>query len=486
MDIELDRSGREPVYLQLRDRLKSMILTGALAAGGKLPASREMARLLRISRNTVDEAYARLADDGLVRTDPGRGTYVRDGIGAVRGSAAPAVDWDGRVSEAVREFVRYRTGVGAVRQGGRDVISFTSLAPDHQLFAADAFRRCMNDVLAGEGAVLLNYGYVRGYEPLRRYLTGYLQAKGIDCGGNELLIVSGFRQGLALTVRALCRPGDTVVCESPTYNGALGVFTAGGVNIAGVPMDGEGIDPAALEEAFRERRPALAYLIPTYQNPTGVSMSLERRRGVLELAARYGVPLVEDGFSEELRYDGAAFPSLKAMDAGGAVVYVGSFSKVLFPGLRVGWVLAPRALATYLYHLKYNEDIHTGLLHQAGLWAFCERGYLERHLRFSRRVYRERMAAMDDALRRHMTGMARWTAGGGGFSIWLEFPPDTDTRALAAVAPEYGVAYAPGDSFFPGGEGRNFLRLGFSRTEPERIGTGVERLARLFDENRKP
>jgi 2-aminoadipate transaminase len=148
-------------------------------------------------------------------------------------------------------------------------------------------------------------------------------------------------------------------------------------------------------------------------------------------------------------------------------------------------VLAPRALADYLYHLKYNEDIHTGLLHQAGLCAFCERGYLERHLRYSRRIYRERMEAMDAALRSHMDGMARWTAGGGGFSMWLELPPDTDTRALAAIAPDYGVAYAPGDSFFPDGGGRNFLRLGFSRTEPERIGAGVERLARLFKERCK-
>ncbi|NLG37777.1 MAG: PLP-dependent aminotransferase family protein [Clostridiales bacterium] len=480
MNIELNRDSRQPMYLQLQSALRGMILTGALPPGCKLPASREMARLLGLSRNTVDEAYGCLADGGLTDVRPGRGTYVRGDIRAERQRAEEAIDWEARINETVREYVRYRTGIGAVRQGGRDVISFTSLAPDHQLFAVDAFRRCMNDVLVNEGGVLLNYGYVRGYEPLRRYLIGYLEAKGIDCGGNELLIVNGFRQGLELTVRALCRPGDTVACESPTYNGALGMFSACGVRCAGVPMDAEGVDPEVLERVLRDERPALLYLIPTYHNPTGVNMTMGRRREVLALAQRYAVPVLEDGFSEELRYDGTAYPSLKALDGGGCVIYAGSFSKVLFPGLRVGWLLAPKALAYYLYHLKYNDDIHTGLLHQAGLWAFCERGYLERHLRYCRKIYRERMAAMDDALRRHLTGLAKWTAGSGGFSFWLKFPTGTDARALAERAPEYGVAYAPGDSFFPGGGGRNYVRLGFSRLEPAQIETGVTRLSRLF------
>ncbi len=480
MDIRPDFTSRKPKYLSLRDELRRMILSGDIPSGSRLPASRELARMLKISRNTVEEAYRYLEEDGLAEIRPGRGVFAAEGIEQAIDDNVPTMNWQGRVSPQIADMVHYRDSVGRVNHGPRDIISFTSLAPDHNLFAADAFRKCLNDIMVNEGSVLLNYGYVRGYEPLRQYLLKYLRDKGIDTEDHELLIVNGFRQGLELIVRTLVKAGDKVICESPTYNGALGVFLSAGAEIVGIDMDEEGIEADALEKAIKEDDPSLIYVVPTYQNPTGQNMSMTRRRQVLQLAQKYGVPLLEDGFNEELRFAGAAHAPIKAMDAGNHVIYAGSYSKILFPGLRVGWVLAPKAIGRYLYHEKFSEDIHTGLLHQAGLYEFLSRGYFEKHLRYCRKIYKERMNAMSQSLRTHLGDVAHWKEGSGGFCIWLELDLSVDTRKLLEKALEYGVMYVPGDTFYADGRGKNCIRLGFSRLTPDKIEQGIKALANLI------
>ena len=218
-----DTGGGKPLYLQLRDKLRRAILSGELPAG-KLPSARDMAHLENVSRNTVDAAYAYLEDEGLVYVRRGQGTFVSEGACAPRAGHESAIDWEKRISRAARAFTHYREEEAPVIHGGRGVISFTSLAPDHNTFAVQAFRKIMNDVLAADDGRLLNYGYARGYEPLRQYLLADMRQKGINTDGQELIIVNGFRQAVELVTRVLVDENARVLTEAPTYNGVIGVL----------------------------------------------------------------------------------------------------------------------------------------------------------------------------------------------------------------------------------------------------------------------
>lgn len=479
MQIQLHPDSALPLYLQLRDALRAQILSGAMQQGQRLPSARALSAQLHVSRTTVEEAYRCLMDDGLVFSSRGKGMFTAQVPQRSRGE--PLVDWEGRVSGEVRRYTAFRSGPGAFPLGERETISFASLSPDHSLFMVEAFRKCLNDAMSREGGYLLGYGYTRGYEPLRRCLTDYLASKGISSEGQELLVTNGFRQGLEMLCRTLLTGEGAVAVEMPCYNGALGLLTALGAKILPIPMDEKGMDPAALAETLDRQRVCFIYCTPSYQNPTGRIMDLPRRQAILQLAARHRTPVIEDGFTEELRYSGEGYPSLKALDEHDLVVYVGSFSKVLFPGLRVGWVLAAQGLMRYLVQEKHHEDIHTGLLQQAGLYEFLNRGYLEKQLRISRQAYAARMAALERALPEYLPELTV-ESGQGGFCLWARLPAGVDARKLLSAARARGVIFAPGDAFYPDGRGLDHIRLGFSRLEPEQIAEGARRLARALDD----
>lgn len=480
MEIRLDGSDKKPLYLQLRDGLRARLLSGIIAPGSRLPSSREMARQLHVSRNTVDEAYRMLEKDGLVRVVRSQGVFAacREAQEAL-GQETP-FDWEKCISREARDYASFREHEGHVDLGSRKVISFSSLAPDYHAFENDAFRRALNTVMINEGSVLLAYGYTRGYEPFRQYVREYLTGKGLRMEGQEILIVNGFRQGAGLVVETLVGAGDSVAVEAPTYNGFLGILRARGAQAVPIACDEEGMCAEALEAAILEKKIRLVYLIPTYHNPTGRNMSLKRRQEILALCKRYDVPILEDGFNEELRFRGECHPAIKALEGSGNVVYAGSFSKVLFPGIRIGWVVADQALTRYLVHEKYNQDIHTPPLMQAALREYCVEGNLDRHINRTRGLYRERLDALYNALDEHFTGRATWRKVEGGFSAWVEFPENMDLRAAMEDAKNYGVLYAPGDAFYPDGRGRNCIRLGFSRLEPEKIEEGVKLLSEFI------
>ena len=482
MDFRLESGGERPLYVQLRDALRHRLTTGVLPGGARLPSTREFAKTLRISRNTVEEAYALLVEEGLIEIRRGQGAFSCVQEHRSGAPAAEAFDWDDRLSTAARALVDFRTERGRVELTHKNAVSFASMAPDHHEFEVEAFRRVLQDVLVREGGVLLSYGYTRGYEPLRQYITQYLSGKGLRMEGQEVLICDGFRQGAGLVLRTLCSPGGCVAVENPTYNGFLGVLRAQGIRAVGVPCDDEGMIPDALERILKESKPQLLYVVPTYHNPTGRNMPLSRRAQVLEIAARYGVPVLEDGFSEELRFAGECHPALKAIDTSGNVLYVGSFSKVLFPGLRIGWLVAPKKLFTVIEHLKYSENISSPPVTQAALCEYCLRGGLERHLRRSRPIYRARMDALHDALRLHFAGRAQWQESDGGFSAWMTFPEGFDARKTLPFARDAGVLYAPGDAFYVDGGGRSGIRLGFSRLREDEIRRGIGVLSDVIKE----
>jgi 2-aminoadipate transaminase len=371
-----------------------------------------------------------------------------------------------------------------------EFISFAGGLPAPECFPAEEIGLASERVLAAGAARALQYGPTEGYPPLREFLAGLLAARGLALDASQVLVTSGSQQGLDLLGKLLIDIGSTVLVEEPTYVGALQAFRPYQPRFAGVPLDEHGLLPAALETVLAElaaigRRPAFLYTVATFQNPTGVTLSATRREAVLDIAVRHGLRIVEDDPYGELRYSGEALPPLAALDIARHgeprhVVYLSTFSKLLAPGLRVGWAAGPAALLQRMALAKQGLDLHTGSLAQAIAFESCRDGLLERQIPRIRRIYGERRDAMLQALELSMPPGVRWTRPEGGMFLWLTLPEGSDASALLARAVEQKVAFVPGPAFFANGGGTNTLRLNFSYAPPARIVEGVERLAQVI------
>ncbi|WP_410768912.1 PLP-dependent aminotransferase family protein [Fontibacillus sp. BL9] len=462
-----------PVYIQVKEYLKRMMIKGALQGDQKLPSTRELGLLLGVSRNTIIAAYAGLEEEGFVYTLQGKGSYVA----AVSFSSATSVpswqtDWSSRINDYARQAVeldRMKRGIRADKK----TISFTSIAPDEHLFDLDHVRRAFLDRMAIEGNVLLNYGYAKGYKPLIELLMRYMEHKGVDMHGKDMLITSGFTEGLDIVMSALGRNnGGSVLCENPSHHTAIKNFKLNGFEITGIPMEHDGINLERLERALSERAYDCAYFIPSYHNPTGIVTSPEKRIALLKLMAEYQVPVIEDGFNEELRYSGShALPLIATAGQGNGVIYIGSFSKVLFPGLRVGWVLADKELISYLESIKRARNIHTSTLDQSVLFQYLHNGHLEKYLKKARSEYKRKYEWTKQCCEKYLP-FAR-LSGDGGLHLFLEFKAGFDTHRLLAACSSQGVIFTPGDMFFTDGGGLNTMRIGFSRVSEEDISIGL-------------
>jgi len=369
-----------------------------------------------------------------------------------------------------------------------EMISFAGGLPAPECFPTEELAAAAERVLVEQSIAALQYGPTEGYRPLRQFVTQHMAALGVAAPLEQVLITSGSQQALDLLGKLLIDPGAPVAVENPTYLGALQAWQAYQPRYLAVPIDDEGLDVAALGKMLADgARPRFLYVVSCFQNPTGVTLSDARRRALLELAARYGLPIIEDDPYGELYYDGARPPLLAALDVAlhGSlqhVVYLSTFSKTLAPGLRVGWVVAPEALVTKLTQAKQGVDLHSGSLAQATAYYACRDGLLDRHVPTIRRTYHARRDAMLAALAAHMPTGVHWTHPAGGLFIWLTLPPHVDAAALLRASLEQQVAFVPGASFHPNGGGNNTLRLNFSHSAPARIAEGVARLGRTITE----
>lgn len=490
-------AGDRPAPIQIKEYIKRLIVKGALHADQKLPSTREMKELLNVSRNTVIAAYAGLEDDGFAYAVPGKGSYVAAIAGhnsaeleGPYGPAALQIDWQAKMNNYAVSAVELDLMKQGIR-AGKEVISFTSIAPDEQLFNVGEVKRAFLDRMAIEGHVLLNYGYAKGYKPLIEYLMHYMENKGVDCSGKDMLITSGFTEGFDIVLSALRpsgRPG-AAICENPTHHTAIKNLKLHGFELTGIPIEPDGMDVGQLEAVLQSgtQRFDLAYLTPSYHNPTGIVMSPAKRNAVMKIMSRYQIPVIEDGFNEELRYSGAhVAPLISSAGQGNGVIYIGSFSKVLFPGLRVGWVLGDRKLIATLESIKRARSIHTSTIDQSILYQYLLNGNFDKYVKKARLEYK-RKYVLTKACCEACLPEARLT-GDGGLHLFLTFPPGFQTRLLLDACLEKGVIFTPGDKFFiQEGEGINTLRLGFSRVSDEKIKLGIEiigREARRFLESK--
>lgn len=478
-DLQLAGRPGRPVYRQIADHIRAQVEDGALEEGARLPPIRSLAQELGVNRDTVAIAYEALASEGWVESVVGRGTFVL-------GSAAPhfedepaAVTLSPQV-ERLLEFENARSRFSV----SDDVIPLHSLIPDPDFYPVEAFRKSFNRVLASRGADLFLYGAPQGHPELRELLARRFARQGMRLGADDLVLCHGASQGIALAVRLFAAAGEAVAVEVPTYHNVLATLLSFGIEAVPVPMTPEGPDLAVLERVLARREVKAFYTIPTFHNPMGTTTTLAHRKQLLAVAGRSGTPVIEDAFESDLGFDGKPPVPLAALDRRGLVLHLSSFSKTLFPGVRVGAIAARGRLSEALVALKHASDLSDSMPLQAALADFLATGGYERHLGRMRRELRTRRDALVESLEAAMPPGTRWNHPRGGYQAWVELPFDIDTRSLLGDAVRAGVLYAPGSQFLPDRGPSRAMRLTIARAGADAIRRGVAALGGVVRANR--
>ncbi len=399
--------------------------------------------------------------------------------------------WDHRYAQRTQ-----RMGSSAIRELLKltekpDIISFAGGLPAPEVFPVEQFQEACKSVLQDYGAQALQYGTTEGYLPLREQIARHSARYGIEVTPDNILITSGSQQALDLLGKIFINPGDRILVESPTYLGALQAWNAYGAEYISVPVDKSGMNTDALEEALRTG-PKFIYVLPNFQNPSGVTLSLSRRQRLIDLADQYGVPIIEDDPYGQLRYEGEHLPSVVLLDHrfrdntnaafSGNVIYLSTFSKILAPGIRLAWVIAPREVIQKLVQAKQGADLHTATFNQIVAHEVSRGGFLDEHIRLIRDTYRERRDVMLAAMDRFFPPEVDWTHPEGGLFLWGTLPSYLSSAEVLKAAVERKVAFVPGEPFHPNGGGHNTMRINFSNATPDKISEGIRRLGEVIQE----
>jgi DNA-binding transcriptional MocR family regulator len=490
--LTLDRAAgrRYPLGQQVVDELRRRVQAGSLGPGERLPPVRGLATVLGVTPETVAGAYKRLVDEGYLRGEIGRGTFVA--APPLRAEEDPLAPFE--AGGALPPFANPATTPGPPAQ--RDLlrmashpglVSFAASVAALELAPAEALRQALSDALQTDGANALQVGATQGFPPLRQAIADLLKQRGLNVDPNTVCVTSGCQQGIDLAAKVFVGAGDTVLVEQPSFLGALEAFRARGARVIGVPIEGDGLRVEGLPALIQRHRPKLLYCMPTYQNPTGRSLSHEKRRSLLKIAAAYDLPIVEDDSAGFIHLDGPAPPSLKAEDHAGYVIHLGTFSKLIAAGLRLGWLVADPPVFEKLVAAKYASDLSSDALVQRAVYRLLAEGTLAAHLVRARDAYRERRDVLVEALRRPraLPPGATFDSPAGGFNLWLELPREGPTSTeLFLEAVRRGVAFVPGPFFFSAGSGGpassaalRGLRLSYSALTPSDLERGVRLLS---------
>jgi DNA-binding transcriptional MocR family regulator len=487
LSIPLERDSEEPIYRQLIRHIRAQVESGTLPAGTRLPASRDLARQLNISRISVVNAYAELRAEGYLSAHAGRGTFVAGDRGdtdlpSSNGHSAGHHGHSGShhpaepapiADRSIREMMRLARKPG--------VINFSSGSPPPEFFPVAHLKDALTTILDRDGAKALAYEVSEGYAPLRATVRDYVSALGIRCSPDHVLITGGTQQGIDLIVQALLSEGDLLLTETPTYLGVIDIARTRRVQIQGIPMDDDGIRLDVLENYILDRHPRLIYVMPSFQNPTGRVMPLHRRRQLITMCAEYHVPIVEDGVYHEFRFEGEALPPLKALDEHGIVIHVSGFTKNLLPGLRIGYVICDGQHYERLVRVKHAADISSPSLNQRAIHLLLERGVLAQQLERNNRELKRRRDVALAAAARYLPPGSRWNQPHGGLYLWVELPKTGPTAAeLFISAIQAGVAYAIGNVFFTNGTGSYNMRINYGIQRAQDIEEGFRRLGRAW------
>lgn len=470
----LNINSNEPIYTQLKQHIINAINNGELTKDSKLPSTREASKVLGISRNSIISAYEELESEGIIFTRRGKGTFI-----AIE---SKATNEDYYVDYSVNKYGKSLRKLDIIKTElsyEKGMISFKSIAPEDSLFNLDEFKRAMLDAWSFEEQHLLNYGYAKGYKPLIDYLMQYMDNKGVNTNNKDILITNGFTEAFDILISTITEEGDVIVCEEPTHNTAIKIMKAHGIKVVQVPMDREGIIISELEKTIKQYKPKFAYLIPSYNNPTGIVTKGARRISIYETLRKNNIPILEDGFNEELLYSSSAvMPMASLQGEGNGVIYIGSLSKILFPGLRIGWILCDKNLIDVLESVKRGRTIHSSFLDQSTLYYYMKSGAFNRYLKNVRKYYRDKYMLVMDQIEKNIP--YEYVTGEGGLHVFIKLKGGISSRKLLDLCYKDKVLFTPGDVFFSdSSKGYDTLRIGFGRVKDEDIIKGI----RIIGEN---
>lgn len=487
MEIDLSRGTEIPLYRQLQAALSRRIKGGELTHGTRLPSVRAMAKDLGVSLITVVQAYDALAADGLVHASVGTGTFVRGPSAMPSPDAFSNGEGDRVVEVGETEWqTALPTYLGAPRTASMQsllrparrsgVISLTSGSPDPSLFPVRTLGRLWHRAMVIEDPRSLQYGTPQGDLNLRTWIATHCSAAGIPSRAEDILITSGVQQAIDLVARTFVGPGDYVLVESPTFLTALDIFDGRGAKLLGVPVDTEGMRVDIARNLVARFHPKLIYSIPTAHNPTGTTMSEDRRRQLVDLAKQNNLLVLEDDSCSEFTYDGEAPPAIKSFDTGGHVVFIKGFSKTVVPGLRVGGMVAHGPLMARLTESKSIVDRFTSPMIQGTLWRYLSARQYGRDLETARGVYRRRRDTVLKALDDFMPEEFSWTKPAAGFNLWITLPKSISCAEAFEQALKDGVACGFGDLFLAQAPPPNGLRISFADKPEHVLEEGIRRL----------
>ncbi len=488
MILKINPDSTKPVFRQIIDQVIAKIDRNTLKAGDSVPSSRSLAVQLGVNRTTVYRAYAELQALGYLSSRPGSYNTVQKR----KKEALPdtqkksRIPWDSISSSAsdllYREYKQSTTESAGPDAGPGNAINMARLQVDPRLYPLDDFRRCVNRVLTVSGHDALNYGDHQGFPPLREIIARRLRMHGIAVAPEEILITNGAQQAIDLICRVMDPSRRGIAVEAPTYSGVIPLFRFNGFELINIPMKPYGMDLHALENHLRKGTVRFVYTMPNFHNPMGVTTAHPHREKLLQLCDHFQVPIVEDGFEEEMKYYGKVPLPIKSIDANKTVIYIGTFSKALFAGLRIGWIAADRAFIGRLLSVKRYTDLSGSHLTQRVMHEFCAKGYYEKQLKRLHRAFRKRMDLALKIMEEKFPGHVSWTKPLGGYTIWVRMPRKISLDEFDRFMSEHGVFVTPGKYFFPDQQMSEHYRICIASLNEHEIGLGLERLSRAMNQ----
>lgn len=478
MTLQLNQDKALPIFKQLVLEIQRQIETGQLMANESLPASRALAQQLSVSRSTVCRAYDELHALGYVESTQGGYTKVRKQVNVVSSEQnSMSFDWQASVTASMRKLDhRIQSSYHRYDQAAKEkAIDFVSLSANNHKLAVDEFRKCMNKVIRHSGSELLSYGDSKGYLPLRQFIARHLKQHGISVSAEEILLTNGSQHSIDLVLRLLLETGDKVLVESPTYSMILPLLASYGASVCGLPMLETGVDLARLKKSVKDNLASkFLYTMSNFQNPTGITSSQQHREALYQVCAQYKLPIIEDSFVDELKYFGKTAMPIKALDKLGLVIYLGSFSKVIFSGIRIGWIVANRQCIDLLTSLKVATGLKSNVLDQAAMAQFCQQGFYQQHIKRIHTIYRKRMKlALTLAKQTFTDEPFTFTTPSGGYLLFVSATCQSiNEEKLIKAINEQGVLVSSGGNYFPSKSDYAHFRISIASTDLDEIRQG--------------
>ncbi|MCH4890750.1 PLP-dependent aminotransferase family protein [Acidaminobacter sp. JC074] len=469
-DISVDKSLKEPLYQQIVNKIKDLIQSGQIEVEDKLPPIRSLAKHLGVNNVTVVTAYQSLADEEITYKIRGSGSYI-----------APKSD---ELLAQISEFDNAENQVYKMKDNqmilSQETINFATATPKSNLFPVTDFKKAINFVLDRDLGEAFGYQEAKGYQSLRESIASYLRHQNIQTRLENLQIISGAQQGLDIVSKAVLNYNDVVLVEAPTYSGAIASFRSRGVKIVQIPMQVDGVNMTKLEEIIKRYKPKMMYTMINCQNPTGFSYTHKKKELLLKLASEHHMYVLEDDYVSELIYSKQKSLSLKSLDVHDRVIYIKSFSKILMPGLRLGFMIVPDTLNQTVLNAKQATDISTSGLIQKAFDVYLRNGQWEKQLSNMKKIYQRKFDKMVEALNAYLPRSVHYYVPKGGILFWLELPKGKDSRDFFEKVKHKEVAFVPGDMFYYTDRKSNAIRLSIAAVAEEDIELGVKKLSQAL------